>query len=122
MTALYEIKFRAQHRNDVSGKIGTIYIRHKNPDDFEVTENSFAVNASVFARTFNSCTPQFRLAAVAAEFAEILRKSYWARGSSLEDVLAVVKGVNQDWDNDDVLEMMHLVSKAAKIQSALADK
>jgi Ca-activated chloride channel family protein len=122
VTALYEIKLRAQRTDDRHGNIGTIYIRHKNPDDFEVTENSFGIDRSVFARTFNSCSPQFRLAAAAAEFAEILRKSYWAKGSSLENVLAVVKNVNRDWENDDVLEMMHLVSKAAKIQSAVAEK
>ncbi len=122
VTALYEIKLRTQQKNDRRGSIGTIFIRHKNPDDFEVTENHFPINRSTFARTFNSCTPQFRLAAAAAEFGEILRKSYWAKGSSLEDVLAVVKDVNRDWENDDVLEMMHLISKAAKIKSALAEK
>lgn len=122
VTALYEIKLRNQSWFGRRGKIGTIFIRHKDPDDFEVTENHFPINEAVFARTFNSCSPQFRLAAAAAEFAEILRKSYWAKGSSLKDVLAVVRDVNRDWDSDDVLEMMHLVSRAAKIQSALAEK
>ncbi len=122
VTALYEIKLKNQRRYHQRGNIGTIFIRHKNPDDFEVTENRFPVNETVFARTFNSCSPQFRLAAAAAEFAEILRKSYWAKGSSLEDVLTVVKDVDRDWENDDVLELMHLVSKAAKIKSALAEK
>lgn len=122
VTALYEIKLKRQPKHDRQGNIGVIYIRHKNPDDFEVTENSFGVDRSVFARTFNSCSPQFRLAAAAAEFAEILRKSYWAKGSSLEDVLAVVKDVNRDWENDDIIELMHLISKADKIQSAMAEK
>jgi len=122
VTALYEIKLRNGRTYDRRRDIGTIFIRHKNPDDFEVTENNFPIRGGVFARTFDSCSPQFRLAAAAAEFAEILRKSYWAKGSSLENVLTVVKDVNRDWENDDVLELMHLVSKAAKLQSALADR
>jgi len=132
VTALYEIKFRDGVRKAIESddpypvierkkKIGVVYIRHKHPDDFDVTENNFAITLNMLAPTFNSCSPQFRLAAAAAEFAEILRKSYWAKGSSLSDVKDVVSSVYADWDTDEVLELMHMVSKAAQIEETLAD-
>ncbi len=133
VTALYEIKFHDRERttgspgNELTGiepteQIGVMYIRHKNPDDFEVTENSFVIQPTDFRSSFDSCSPQFRLAAAAAEFAEILRKSYWAKGSSLTEVLTLVKAIHRDWDTDDIVELMHLVSSAAKIQETLAGK
>ena len=119
VTALYEIKF---NRNRESNTVATVFIRHKQPDTFEVAENSCRITALDFVNRFETCSPQFRLAAAAAEFAEILRKSYWAKGSSLADVRAVVKDVYRDWDSDDILDLMQLVSKAERIEESVAGK
>ena len=119
VTALYEIKF---NRNRESNTVATVFIRHKQPDTFEVAENSCRITALDFVNRFETCSPQFRLAAAAAEFAEILRKSYWAKGSSLADVRAVVKDVYRELDSDDILDLMQLVSKAERIEEAVAGK
>jgi Ca-activated chloride channel family protein len=119
VTALYEIKF---HTKDRSGLVGKVFIRYKDPDADEVTEFSRTIDKDRFGRTFEDGSPQFRLAASAAEFAEILRKSYWAKESSLAEVLAVAKSAYDDLPSPEVLELMHLISKAADLQDGRAEK
>ncbi len=77
VTALYEIKFKDGARGDV----GTVFIRHKNPDSFEVSEIAVKISPSVFKTSFELSSVDFRLAAAGAEFAEILRASFWAKDS-----------------------------------------
>ncbi|MFQ6008550.1 MAG: von Willebrand factor type A domain-containing protein [Candidatus Zixiibacteriota bacterium] len=119
VTALYEIKLR---KEAPPAKIGTIYIRYKDPDSDEVAEISRPIRRSVFHGEFVEASVDFKLAAAAAEFAEILRKSYWAKGSELKDVLALVKDISNEIDSPDVIELMSLVSKAQQYEQQLAEK
>ena len=119
VTALYEIKF---HKMATSGNVGTIFVRYKDPDSFEVSEVNRKIDARVFARSFESASIDFRMAAAAAEFAEILRKSYWAKGSELGDVMKVVKQVSNETESPDVIELMGLISKADQFSEELAGK
>jgi Ca-activated chloride channel family protein len=118
VTALYEIKYHPQAR---SGKVGTVYIRYKNPDGTEVEEQNFSISRGMFHDTFEQASADFKLAAAAAEFAEILRKSYWAKGCKLADVLALADDIYQETNSAEVLELMSLISKAERYQQ-LADK
>ena len=52
----------------------------------EATEQSKEIRLDDFISDFHRASPETRLAASVAEFSEILRNSYWSRGSSLEDV------------------------------------
>ena len=66
--------------------------------------------------SIDDCSSNFRLAATAAEFAEILRKSYWAKGATLGSVLERAQKLNQDFaGNADVIELVDLISKANKL-------
>ena len=65
------------------------------------------------AHHFDAASPRFRLTATVAEYAEILRESYWAQDSSLSHVLALAQDVRRDIPYDgDVAEFVSLVSKA----------
>jgi Ca-activated chloride channel family protein len=119
VTALYEIKY---HKPRASNNIGTIYVRYKDPDSFEVSEVNRRIDANLFAREFESTSIDFRMAAAAAEFAEILRKSYWAKGSEFSDVMKVVKQVSNETVSPDVIELMGLISKADQFSESLAEK
>ena len=91
VTALYEIKF---HHNAPLGRVADVFIRFKAPDvTREADEIRFGITGRDFRRRFQSCTTEFKLAAAAAEFAEILGKSYWAKDSKLSDVYALVDDV-----------------------------
>ncbi|TET32727.1 MAG: DUF3520 domain-containing protein [Planctomycetota bacterium] len=116
VTALYELKMH----NGAEGKIGTVHVRYKDPDNNDaVSEVKRSIDSSAFAATFEEASQSFRLAAAAAEFSEILRESYWAKGSDLGAVLALAKSVAPEFDNDkDVLEFVELVANAKKLKGA----
>jgi len=119
VTALYEIKF---HKFAKSKHVGTIFIRHKDPDNGEVTEMSKEIRRNNFRESFENTSADFKLAAVAAEFGEILRKSYWAKGSKLSAVFDLAKEVFVENDSEDMVQLMDLISKAQKHQDELAEK
>ncbi|PKK84278.1 MAG: hypothetical protein CVT49_03880 [candidate division Zixibacteria bacterium HGW-Zixibacteria-1] len=119
VTALYEIKF---HKFARSSHIGTIFIRYKDPDDNNVTEINRQIMRNDFGERFENASVDFRLAATAAEFAEILRKSYWAKGSKLSAVFDLAKQVFVEHDSEDIVQLMDLISKAEKHQDELAEK
>ena len=89
VTALYEIKLH----NDVVGKLATVSIRHEDPDTGHVTEVNESIATDILKGTFEEATPTFQLAASVAEFAEILRGSFWAQKGSLEDVHQTLEGI-----------------------------
>lgn len=113
VTALYEVKFR----DNVEGKFATVYIRHKDPDfEDEVTEKSFPLSMSDIKPDFAKSSESFRLAACAAEFAEILRESYWAKDGDLGKVLDLAQELSfEDKDNNDIIEFTAMVSRAKKL-------
>jgi hypothetical protein len=68
------------------------------------------------SRSFDDSSKQFRLAATVAEFAEILRSSYWAKGATLEPVLQQAQTLCGEFKgNADVIELVDLVSKAKQL-------
>ena len=89
VTALYEIKLH----NDAVGKLATVAIRHEDPDTGHVTEVNESIATDALRGTFEAATPTFQLAASVAEFAEILRGSFWAQKGSLEDVRQTLEGI-----------------------------
>jgi Ca-activated chloride channel family protein len=119
VTALYEIKL---HANATRNDVGVVYIRYKDPDHGEVTEINVRINRDVFRDRFENCSIDFKLAAAAAEFAEILRKSYWAKESSLGDVLALVKEISIESSSPEVIELLSLISKSQQFSAQLAER
>ncbi|MDE0635268.1 MAG: von Willebrand factor type A domain-containing protein [Candidatus Poribacteria bacterium] len=89
VTALYEIKL---HEN-ADGKLATVFIRHENPDTQRVTEVSETIATHQLKQSFEVASSEFQLVAAVAEFAEILRESFWAKGSSLAAVQETIEGV-----------------------------
>ena len=117
VTALYEIKLK----DEAHGDLGTVYVRYKDPNTFAVSEVAEPIDQSYFCHSFESASCDFRLAAAAAEFAEILRKSYWAQDGHLSDVLRVVGQVERERCDDQVIELMDLVAKADRMMKANED-
>jgi Ca-activated chloride channel family protein len=92
VTALYEIE-----RQPVSGSeapLATVRLRWKEPRNFGTNEEQDAASEiaqPVLAsgmRTFEEAGQGYRKAGIAAQFAEILRRSVHARGDSLDALLA----------------------------------
>ena len=89
VTALYELKLH----DAADGALGTVFVRYQEPDFDEVVELNHSLHRSELFPAFEEASPRFQLAAVVAEFAEILRESYWAREGSLDDVVAEARRV-----------------------------
>jgi Ca-activated chloride channel family protein len=112
VTALYEVKLNA----NAQGNALTVYVRYENPETKQVNEIKQGFARSQFAGHFEATSPRFQLAAAVAEYAEILRQSYWAKGDNLENVQGLAQRVKQALPNDaDVAEFAQLVSRASQL-------
>jgi len=123
VTALYEIKLHESRRGCFGeNDLGTIYVRYKNPDNDEVTEVKKTIPRSIIDGQWQRCNDDFRIAAAAAEFAEILRGSYWARGSRPGDVLALIDGVQYEYDDEALSEFVELIRKADAFEDEFTER
>jgi len=112
-TALYELKLWPKKK----GTIATTFVRYKAPQTDDVTEFKSFIATTDLKDSFDDSSKQFRLAATAAEFAEILRESYWAKGATLEPVLKNAQRLAEAFEGDaDVIELADLVSKAGQFR------
>ena len=118
VTALYEIKIH----EDANGKLATVSIRHENPDTGNVTEVNRSISTDGLKGSFEEATPAFQLVASVAEFAEILRGSFWAQEGSLEIVHETLEGVlphihtKTREHNERNEELLSLVRKAQRFK------
>ncbi len=119
VTALYEVMFKEKPKKS---HVAKFFIRYKHPDKDEVDEQMVVINMNDFKPLFNHCSVDFKLAAAAAEFAEILGKSYWAKESKLSDVRELAKDIFRQNDTPEIIELMDLISKAEKLEEQLANK
>ena len=112
VTALYELKF---HEN-AFGTIGRVYLRYEDPDTGRAHEINSALEFNDLARRFQDASPRFQLAAVVAEYAEILRESYWAQEGNLEVTAYEANRVQRLISFDaDVAEFADLVARSARL-------
>jgi hypothetical protein len=116
VTALYEVKLHpdAPARQPAL----TVHVRYQDPDSQEVVEISRAIAPGDFAVQFEAASPRFQLTAVVAEYAEILRGSYWAQGAKLTDVVREAQRVAEMLSQDaDVQEFAQLASRAGALMA-----
>lgn len=113
VTALYEIKL---HEGAV-GQLAAVFIRHEDPDTRQVTEVSEDIFATELAAAFEDASPEFQLAAAIAEFAEILRDSFWAQEGSLVAVHQVIENLLPQIQSERNGELVDLVSQAARFKA-----
>jgi Ca-activated chloride channel homolog len=112
VTALYEIKLHP----GASGRIATVYLRWRDPDTGEVVELSKPFDSRDMERSFEDASPYFQWTVVVAEYAEVLRESYWAQDSSIGDVLREARRIAEELPRDpDVDEFLDLVRKANRL-------
>ena len=72
-TALYELELRATRGG--SAELATVTLRYERPDRTSIREIERSISRAEVVGGFAAADPHFRLAVVAAEFAEVLRHS-----------------------------------------------
>jgi Ca-activated chloride channel family protein len=113
VTALYEIKLNP----DAYGKIATVHLRWQNPDSLNDIETSQSFSTDQLASSFNRTDPHFQWSVVVAEYAEVLRNSYWAKNISLDSIQSEAQRIASRLSEDgDVAEFVNLVRQAVQYQ------
>lgn len=109
-TALYEVEL---HGEAPQLDLGTVFIRYKEIDTGEVREFASRLRHDLVRSLTPADAPRFFLAAAAAEFAEFLRGSEHAQGTSPGEIARVVSAVSRALPRDkQVRELLDLVHRA----------
>ena len=112
ITALYEVKLFPQ----ALGRVASVYLRWQDPDTREVVELSKDFEAYQMSESFRRADPYFQWSVVVAEYAEILRDSYWAEDSSMDAVYKEAQRVSEYLPRDEaVSEFVELLRKARRL-------
>ena len=118
VTALYEVKLC---KNVDEGELATVFIRHEDPDTAEVTEVNEKIFVEELKDAYEDTSQDFQVAASVAQFAEILRESYWAKDGSLGAVQRTLKGIlsqlesKNSQSDEQKRELFSLVRKARRL-------
>jgi Ca-activated chloride channel family protein len=113
-TALYAVTFRP----NADGRIATVQLRWEDPDTHQVTEINGNFNTWDLAQSFESADPRYQLAVVVAQYAELLRHSPWAAGTSASQLVEQAYRLSSIlWDDPEVVEFASLVSRASQIRA-----
>ena len=112
VTALYEVKLYPE----AFGTIATVFMRWQDPDTRQVVELSQDLHTGDLEFDFETADPYFQRAVIVAEYAEILKKSYWAEESSLGSVYHEAIRVSEllPWD-ENMSEFMELIRRASQL-------
>jgi len=119
VTALYEVKFHKGMAEGIERAL-TVRVRYQDPDTGYVHEVAREFWTDEFEGDWQHTSPAFLLTAAVAEYAEILRDSYWAREGSLEDVLWLARMAGDELEEDEVIgtdvsEFIWLVERAERL-------
>ena len=113
VTALYELKFHEGAR----GRVAKVFLRYEDPKTGRVIELNKSFDRSQLMASMEEASPRFQLDSAVAEYAEILRDSYWAQDGTLRDVRNLTQRVIMMLPNDpDVAEFARLVAQAMQIE------
>lgn len=114
VTALYEV--RLAEDAPAAQPAVTVRLRYADPESAEVQEIARSLAARDFAAVFQATSPRFQMDAVVAEFAELLRNSYWAQENSLPSLAQDAGRIAALLPADpDVQQFAELVSLAAEL-------
>ena len=118
-TALYELTLvdpDSQSRRS-SETLAKVTLRYQRPASENITEVSETIRGSDAHRSFDNADRHFRLAAVAAEFAEVLRQSWFVDDPLMRTLRHEAEGLARDFrGNADVAELARLIAAAQRLQ------
>jgi Ca-activated chloride channel family protein len=126
VTALYEVKLAPSVGDEADKadlKAGTVRLRHEAPTHDtigagQVKEMEHPIVLGSITGEFTEGTIWMRVQTVAAEFAEILRGSYWAKESRLTDLVPVADGLAAEMPGEPLVrDLADMIRKAADLQS-----
>ncbi|MBU1702627.1 MAG: von Willebrand factor type A domain-containing protein [Candidatus Eisenbacteria bacterium] len=113
VTVLYEVKLKDRNRQ---GELATVRLRYEKPEGGRFVELEEIAQVNRLEARIDDAPADLIFDACVAEFAEILRGSYWAKESTLPPVLDLARGAIERMTSRPDLDEIYLVmQKAAAI-------
>jgi len=111
-TAIYSVVLNP----NAEGRMATVQLRWQDPDTRQVTEINGNVNTWDMADSFYRTAPHYQLTVLVAQYAEVLRRSPWAGGTSLSQLANLSAELTYSLPGDgDAVEFFNLLQRAAQI-------
>ncbi len=111
VTAIYAVHFNRNAR----GRIATIQMRWEDPDTYEVMEINGDLTTRGISHDFENTAPQYQLAVVAMQFAEVLRESPWGQDTDITLLGQYAAGLKSKLHDEDVTELTNLIRKVDRL-------
>ncbi|HUP66544.1 MAG TPA: von Willebrand factor type A domain-containing protein, partial [Thermoanaerobaculia bacterium] len=112
--ALYEIKLQPRVRP--GDEIATLHLRYKDVDGGDrVIETKKVVKVADLAGRWSSASESYRLASLVATFAEVLKRSYWAKEVSPSELARRIETLSEEMGTAKVNELGDLSRAAARL-------
>ncbi|MCB1057017.1 MAG: von Willebrand factor type A domain-containing protein, partial [Acidobacteria bacterium] len=119
VTALYEVKLERGVERLGAAHLATLRLRYRSTASGHFEEQEIPIDLEDLAPTWQDTSRALRLSTLVAEFAEILRGSYWAKGGDLHEVFRRAQQVSAEYPGDvRVAEFAALVGRAAELVDA----
>ncbi|TFG66589.1 MAG: VWA domain-containing protein, partial [Anaerolineales bacterium] len=119
VTALYEVKFHQDPLERIASMPAlNVTLRWEDPDSGKVNEMNQMMLQSDFTPEFAATSTRFQLAVVVAQYAEVLRSSYWAKeaGTSLNEIANEAQRLAKLLTRDgDVQEFAKLTARSIEL-------
>ncbi|MDX2077912.1 MAG: von Willebrand factor type A domain-containing protein [bacterium] len=112
VTALYELAL--QEGDNLEGVIATAYIRYEDAETREVVELQRAITVADVLASFDEAPANFKVQVAVAEFAELLKGSFWAEDGTYGAVLALIESADMG-ENEDVAELIEMIRVAVRL-------
>lgn len=111
-TAIYAVMFQP----NTEGRIATVQLRWEDPQTNEVHEINGNLNTWDLYPSFESAPARYQLAILAAQYAEVLRQSPWAAGTSLDQIYSLAYPLLSSLGEDaEVVEFVNLIYLANRV-------
>lgn len=121
VTALYEIKLKEDSPR--SATAATLRLRYRSKETGRVVELEHDLRLTEIAGSWESAPRGLKLASLVAEFAEILKGSYWAKDGDLADVLRRARRVSAELSRDErAADFVNLVERAERLNPRKTDR
>jgi len=122
-TAVYEIKLKKNVERRTSREFATLRVRYRPSGSDIPVELERRMEIRDLEKKWKNASPSLRLATLAAEYGEILKRSYWARTGDMEIVLSRARELAPEFENDKrVADWITLVEAAAELIGEAGDE
>ena len=106
VTALYEVRIRDDAQDDSRADLATVRIRYLSFDTDEIETDEETIQVRDMTNEFDDASREFRFASAVAEFAEILKDSYWSADSSFSDVRRTAEACARGTEEQEFIELV----------------